>query len=103
MVARAQYLIGLFVYLFAGPFINIAVLAYALWNLDSFGWGKTRVVIAEVDDDVAPSGSDEQGATLGEDNEKKVAIKRDDENRAFNERDDEESMVGMRRRSGSHT
>lgn len=34
-------------YMFCGPFLNISVLLYACWYMDSFGWGKTRKVIAE--------------------------------------------------------
>jgi chitin synthase len=44
---RLQYLLGLFVFIVAGPFVNIAVLLYAVWNMDSFGWGKTRKVLAD--------------------------------------------------------
>jgi hypothetical protein len=35
------------VYLIVGPFVNIAVLLYALYFMDNFGWGKTRQVISE--------------------------------------------------------
>lgn len=34
-------------YVAGGPFIGIAVLLYASWNMDSFGWGKTRKVVSE--------------------------------------------------------
>lgn len=34
-------------YIFCGPFLNIAVLLYASFYMDSFGWGKTRKVISE--------------------------------------------------------
>lgn len=34
-------------YICGGPFINIMVLFYALYYVDSFGWGKTRKVIAD--------------------------------------------------------
>lgn len=44
---RTQYLAGCACYVLCGPFINIAVLLYAVWNMDSFGWGKTRKVISE--------------------------------------------------------
>jgi len=37
------------VYIILGPFLNISVLAYALWNMDNFGWGKTRQVAKETD------------------------------------------------------
>jgi chitin synthase len=43
---RIQFWLGLILYVFCGPFICIAVLIYALWNMDSFGWGKTRKVVS---------------------------------------------------------
>ncbi|OJD32815.1 glycosyltransferase family 2 protein [Diplodia corticola] len=43
---RTQYLAGCALYVLCGPFINIAVLLYAVWNMDSFGWGKTRKVVS---------------------------------------------------------
>jgi cellulose synthase/poly-beta-1,6-N-acetylglucosamine synthase-like glycosyltransferase len=46
---RWQYLVGLVMFVVCGPFLNIAVLLFALWNMDSFGWGKTRKVIASDD------------------------------------------------------
>lgn len=44
---RAQFYAGLALYVLGGPFIGIAVLLYASWNMDSFGWGKTRKVVSE--------------------------------------------------------
>jgi len=44
---RLQYLAGLVIYIFLGPFLNILVLSYALWNIDNFAWGKTRKVVKE--------------------------------------------------------
>ena len=46
--ARIQYLVGLVIYVFIGPFINVTVLVYALWSLDNFAWGKTRRVVETV-------------------------------------------------------
>lgn len=46
---RVQYLAGCCLYVFCGPFINITVLFYAVWNMDSFGWGKTRKVVSTDD------------------------------------------------------
>ena len=46
-VSRVQFWAGLFMYIFCGPFLNIAVLLYASFYMDSFGWGKTRKVIVE--------------------------------------------------------
>ncbi|KAI0541783.1 chitin synthase-domain-containing protein [Xylaria digitata] len=47
-LARAQYLLGLAIFLIFGPFINIGVTMYAWWCMDNFGWGKTRQVVSEV-------------------------------------------------------
>lgn len=44
---RCQFWAGCAVYVFLGPFLNISVLIYAVWNMDSFGWGKTRKVLSE--------------------------------------------------------
>jgi chitin synthase len=44
---RVQYLIGLFIYVIFGMFLNIIVFAYALWNLNNFSWGRTRLVVKE--------------------------------------------------------
>jgi chitin synthase len=45
VVGRVQYILGLLIYLVCGPFLNLFVLAYALYNMDSFNWGKTRKVV----------------------------------------------------------
>lgn len=47
LLERAQYLVGLAGFVVFGPFINISVMLYAVWNMDSFGWGKTRLVIED--------------------------------------------------------
>ena len=44
---RVQYLMGLFIYVFLGAFLNILVLSYALWNMNNFAWGRTRQVVEE--------------------------------------------------------
>ncbi|KAK4937716.1 hypothetical protein LTR10_021726 [Elasticomyces elasticus] len=44
---KAQYALGCLMYICGGPIINIMVLFYALYYVDSFGWGKTRKVIAD--------------------------------------------------------
>ncbi|CAG8975252.1 hypothetical protein HYALB_00007952 [Hymenoscyphus albidus] len=46
---RIQYLLGLFMYFFIGPFLNVIVLVYALWSIDNFAWGKTRKVVEPVE------------------------------------------------------
>ncbi|KAH8651149.1 chitin synthase-domain-containing protein [Xylariales sp. PMI_506] len=50
---KVQYLAGLTIFIVCGPFLNIAVLLFAIWNMDSFGWGKTRKVISSDDDNKA--------------------------------------------------
>lgn len=45
MRERIQYLAGLLMYVFLGPFLNITVLLFALRGIDNFGWGKTRKVV----------------------------------------------------------
>lgn len=45
---RLQYLAGLAIYVFLGPFLNVTVLLYALWSLDNFAWGKTRKIVETV-------------------------------------------------------
>ncbi|KAF4454711.1 hypothetical protein F53441_2789 [Fusarium austroafricanum] len=51
MLERFQYLLGLFIFVVLGPFLNIAVMVFAVFNMDSFGWGKTRKVIDETRED----------------------------------------------------
>ncbi|KAL4732366.1 hypothetical protein ACLX1H_001381 [Fusarium chlamydosporum] len=53
MLERFQYLLGLFIFVVLGPFLNIAVMVFAVFNMDSFGWGKTRKVIAETPEEQA--------------------------------------------------
>lgn len=55
--ARVQYLMGLVMYFFLGPFLNLFVLCYALWSIDNFAWGKTRKVI------VTPTDGDNEKVT----------------------------------------
>ncbi|CAK3806006.1 Hypothetical predicted protein [Lecanosticta acicola] len=47
--ASIQYYCGLLLFIGSGPFLAIFVLTYALINMDRFGWGKTRKVIAEIE------------------------------------------------------
>ena len=61
---KLQYLIGLLIYIVCGPFLNIFVLFYALWNMDSFGWGKTRRVVSDANNEkAAASNADEEAET----------------------------------------
>jgi chitin synthase len=46
---RVQYLLGLLIYFFLGPFLNVIVLIYALWSIDNLAWGKTRKVVETVE------------------------------------------------------
>lgn len=43
----SRFWIGCLIYIICGPFVNIAILLYSCHYLDSFGWGKTRLVVAE--------------------------------------------------------
>lgn len=56
---RVRYLAGLAMFIICGPIINISILLYAIWNIDSFGWGKTRKVVACEDGSVTTEGSAE--------------------------------------------
>ncbi|KAI7764538.1 hypothetical protein LZL87_003743 [Fusarium oxysporum] len=51
MLERFPHLFGLFIFVVLGPFLNIAVMVFAVFNMDSFGWGKTRKFIAETPED----------------------------------------------------
>lgn len=56
--AKCQFLVGIVIYFFTGPFLTILVLFYTMWHLDAFTWGKTRQVVSE---DTAASGEDAVG------------------------------------------
>lgn len=81
-------------YVFCGPFICIAVLCYALWNADSFGWGKTRKVVStdandDADDNVNLS------ETASETSEKVVKVSQPEVPDRMREAGDEEKRVGI--------
>jgi chitin synthase len=65
LLERVQFLVGLAGFVVFGPVINISVMFYAVWNMDSFGWGKTRRVMEDDDKKVSDGGSatEEEGAT----------------------------------------
>lgn len=42
-------MLGLLLYFFIGPFLNVMVLVYALWSIDNFAWGKTRKVVEPIE------------------------------------------------------
>lgn len=60
--SKVQYFVGMVIYFIVGPFLTITVLLYALYHLDHFSWGKTRMVILDdetvVDNDSTGSGGD---------------------------------------------
>jgi chitin synthase len=47
MRERIQFLLGLFMFVIIGPFLNITIMIFAVLNMDSFGWGKTRLVVSD--------------------------------------------------------
>jgi chitin synthase len=61
-----QFWAGLMIYIFFGPFCRIIVLCYSVKNIDSFGWGKTRQVIAEDNDDLGAKADKSQGPSTSE-------------------------------------
>ncbi|KAI1008236.1 hypothetical protein LB504_001750 [Fusarium proliferatum] len=65
MLERFQYLLGLFIFVVLGPFLNIAVMVFAVFNMDSFGWGKTRKVIAETPEDQVQEKQRLEGSSSG--------------------------------------
>jgi chitin synthase len=89
--AKKQYLVGLVIYFFTGPFLTITVQLYTTWHMDSFSWGKTRQVVAHPDD--GDQAQEESGS--GTD----VEEVRFEEKRASGQTvvGDEESIVGLRR------
>ncbi|RBR03104.1 hypothetical protein FVER53590_10332 [Fusarium verticillioides] len=62
---RFQYLFGLFIFVVLGPFLNIAVMVFAVFNMDSFGWGKTRKVITETPEDQVQEKQRLEGSSSG--------------------------------------
>ncbi|KAG5821236.1 hypothetical protein H9Q74_000324 [Fusarium xylarioides] len=65
MLERFQYLFGLFIFVVLGPFLNIAVMVFAVFNMDSFGWGKTRKVITETPEDQVQEKQRLEGSSSG--------------------------------------
>ncbi|KAM0393117.1 hypothetical protein ACHAPZ_010582 [Fusarium culmorum] len=53
LVERAQFMLGLAIFVFLGPFLNIAVMIYAVINMDNFGWGKTRKVVTDDSEEIS--------------------------------------------------
>lgn len=44
---KVQYLAGLVIYLLTSPFMSIGILLYALYHLNHFSWGKTRIAVTD--------------------------------------------------------
>jgi chitin synthase len=65
ILARVQYLVGCVIYIFCGPFINICILLYACYHMDSFDWGKTRKVCTEESTGVRSYASTDNAAEMG--------------------------------------
>ncbi|KAH8202163.1 hypothetical protein TruAng_003638 [Truncatella angustata] len=59
LLERCQFMLGLCIFTLCGPFINIGVTVYAIWNMDNFSWGKTRTVVA-VTGEVEEASADEE-------------------------------------------
>lgn len=85
---RCQFLLGLLIFTLCGPFINISVTVYALVNMDNFGWGKTRKVIAETGEAEEPN-ADDQKARMEQ-------VLRDSEKVAGSQVPDEENQMASR-------
>jgi hypothetical protein len=91
--ARVQYLLGLLIYFFLGPFLNITVLLYALWSLDNFAWGKTRKVIETVQTLPGSEKTNEKRPRRGGRNKIRKSPPRSFEDSRFQNLAAEESMV----------
>lgn len=65
-VERLQFWAGCAMYILCGPFINISVLTYATIYMDSFGWGKTRKVIADESSNLLQSETELERLERGE-------------------------------------
>lgn len=73
--AKCQFLVGLVIYFFTGPFLTILIQFYTMWHLDAFSWGKTRQVVSEDNSfsnndavseaDTRPEGLEDAEATVG--------------------------------------
>jgi Chitin synthase/UDP-glucose/GDP-mannose dehydrogenase family, NAD binding domain len=74
---KLQYLMGLLLYIVCGPFLNIFVLLYALWNMDSFGWGKTRRVVSDANNEKVVAGTADDEAEIGMRPSARKALKHD--------------------------
>lgn len=83
LLERAQFLFGLTVFVVCGPFLNIAVMVFAVINMDSFGWGKTRKIVTDTPEvAVLEKASTENGS------DGSVTLREDG-------RYDEEAMIGL--------
>ena len=91
MRERVQYLAGLAMFVVLGPFLNLIVLVFSVRNMDSFGWGKTRLVVPDdADGKVAEKASDS-----GQDSGTSASATQQGAMAEKNGRSDEEASVGM--------
>lgn len=90
---RVQYLLGLLAFVLLGPFLNITIMLFAVANMDSFGWGKTRLVVP---DDVKEDMKEKQPvAGVTPPSGSSTSVTRDGA-------DDEEASVGIARPQPAH-
>lgn len=54
---RAQYLLGLAMVITLSQFVTPCVIAYAIWHMDDFSWGKTRPIEDDGNPDNKPAHS----------------------------------------------
>ncbi|SMR64450.1 unnamed protein product [Zymoseptoria tritici ST99CH_3D1] len=92
-----QFWTGLLIYIFFGPFCRMIVLCYSVKNIDSFGWGKTRQVIAEDGEKsgkLAPAGLPDQTKSTESLPERSPSVGDDHLNETARDIGDEEKTVG---------
>lgn len=72
---QLQYLAGLAIYIFTGPFLCICVLLYTTYHLDSFGWGKTRqIATPEPKDDENDTTAEKDRTSTTKDEEATIGV-----------------------------
>lgn len=92
MRERVQYLAGLGMFVVLGPFLNLFVLVFSVYNMDSFGWGKTRVVVPD-DADKDKVAAADKNTTTSNNSESDSAGRQQQTEKAVT--GDEEANVGM--------
>jgi chitin synthase len=86
-----QYLVGLFIFVVCGPLMNITVMLFAVYNMDSFGWGKTRLVVS---DEAKAEAEAEKSENNNNGNGRGLPVQRE-KPAGTGSGYDEEAMVGM--------